>query len=96
MSVAKLALVEPAAEDVSDRVQRLYAEARSAAREHMSLLETVLRAELKLASEIARGGEPYPAGVRELCRRSAEEAHGRLQALQLLMLRTSTPDGQPR
>lgn len=85
MSVAQLALVKPPVEDSADRVQRLYAEARSAAIDHMVLLETVLRAEIKLSGEIARGGDPYPAGVRELCRRQVEEAHARLQSLQVLM-----------
>jgi hypothetical protein len=85
MSVAQLALVKPPVEESADRVQRLYAEARSAAADHMTLLETVIRAEVRLAGEIARGGDPYPAGVRELCRRQADEAHTRLQSLQMLM-----------
>jgi hypothetical protein len=88
MEAAQLTVVSRTPEEAADRVQRLFAEARAAAREHMALLEQVVRAELKLAREIADGGDPYPAGVRELCRRSADDAAARLQNLQALIHRS--------
>ena len=89
MNVTQLTLVEPAREDAGEKVQRLYADGRIAAMEHMTLLETVLRAEVKLAREISGGGDLYPVGVRELCRRQAHDAALRLENLRLLMDRAA-------
>ena len=59
--------------DLSDRIRRLQAEARSLAREHIHALERALLEVERLSAEIADGGEAYPVGVREIARRLAAE-----------------------
>ena len=41
----------------------------------------------KMAVDIAEGGEAYPAGVRDLARRFAEDAEARVQTLGALTSR---------
>lgn len=68
-------------EHVSARVKRLQEEARSLAREHVNALtETLLQVET-LAIEIASGGDAYPVGIRDLCRRMAEDCAVRVQTI---------------
>ena len=75
-------------ESISDRVKRLQAEARSLAREHVLALQAALREVERLADEVASGGEAYPAGVRELARRTAEECEAKTQTITMLSQRT--------
>jgi hypothetical protein len=75
-------------ESVADRVKRLQAEAHMLAREEVQALENQLRAAVAKASEIAKGGEAYPAGVRELAERMADDIEGRAQTLQAIVERT--------
>jgi hypothetical protein len=69
------------------RAQRLLAEARAAAREHVDDLEIAMEAAARLSTQIAEGGDIYPAGVRDLCRRLADEAGARRQSLNALAVR---------
>lgn len=71
-------------ESISDRVRRLQAEARELAREHIQALEAALDQVEQIAAEIASGGEAYPAGVRDIAMRLAEESHIKAQSLEAL------------
>jgi hypothetical protein len=78
-------------ETTSERVRRLQAEARLLAREEVEALEKSLMACVAKAEEIARGGEAYPAGVRELASRLAEDIPAKVQTMQALLERTPEP-----
>ena len=58
----------------ADRIRRLQLEAKGLAREHIEMLATALAEVVRLAGEIAEGGDLYPVGARELSRRLTEEA----------------------
>jgi len=68
-------------EPVAQRVRRLQAEARELARTHIHALAAAMAEAQQIASEVAEGGDAYPAGVRDLARRFAEECDARLQAV---------------
>lgn len=73
--------------DLSERIRRLQAEAKSLAREHVHALERALIEVERLSAEIAEGGEAYPAGVRELARRMAEDCESKVQTLEAIAAR---------
>jgi hypothetical protein len=75
-------------ETVAQRVQRLQAEAHMLALEEVQQFEASLNAAIEKAHEIARGGEAYPVGVRNLADRIAEELDVRSQTLHALVERT--------
>lgn len=76
-------------ETVSARVKRLSEEARGLAREHVhELLRTLLAMET-MALEIASGGEAYPAGVRDIARRLADDCATKAQTLAAINGRAS-------
>lgn len=81
MAVAKFQVVDARGEPVGDRVKRLMAEARDAAREQVVELEAALARATLLAAEIASGGEAYPAGVRDVCERLSAEVESRSQQI---------------
>ena len=58
---------------LSARIRALQAEARGLAREHIGALEMAMGEVERLACEIADGGDAYPAGVRDIARRIAED-----------------------
>lgn len=58
---------------LAQRIRALQAEARGLAREHIASLESAMLEVERLAAEIAEGGEAYPAGVRDIARRLAED-----------------------
>ena len=58
---------------LSARIRALQAEAKGLAREHIAALEAAMGEVERLACEIAEGGDAYPAGVRDLARRVAED-----------------------
>jgi len=62
----------PALEPISDRIQRLQAEAADLARDHVAAFVAALQTAARLGAEIADGGELYPVGARELGRKRAE------------------------
>ncbi len=78
-------------ETTSQRVRRLQVEAQMLAREQIEALETALRAAADLAREIAAGGDAYPAGVRELADRIADDLPAKAQTLELLIDRVPEP-----
>ena|ERR1700758_3629244 len=85
--------VVPSANDVvqvqtlAERIERLQAEAKNLAREQVTVLEAKLIEAASLADEIARGGEAYPVGVREIARRLAEETPRTAQSLEAIVAR---------
>jgi hypothetical protein len=86
MSVPQLSIVraDTGLEAPAARAQRLYAEARAAAFEQVDRLEAELARAVALASQIADGGDVYPPGVRDLCRRLGEEIGSKAQTLELI------------
>lgn len=77
-----------------ERANALLAQARAAAREQVRELEVALEATVVLSGEIAEGGEVYPPGVREICRRMTDDAaaHGRtLNTLAMRLLEAQAP-----
>ena len=72
---------------VSARVRQLQQEARMLAREHVKALEHALFQVEQLSAEIADGGEAYPAGVRDIARRLAEDCGVKVQAIEAIASR---------
>jgi hypothetical protein len=85
--VADNDLATKTAETLSERVRRLQAEARAMAREHVAALEQALLEVEQIAAEIASGGDAYPAGVRDIAGRLAEDLHTKAQALEAIAAR---------
>ncbi len=77
----------PRSEALSHRVRRLQVEARGLAREHIAALVAALHEVEVLAGEIADGGEAYPAGVREISRRLAEELETKVATIEAITSR---------
>ena len=73
--------------ELSERIRRLQAEAKSLAREHIHALSLALIEVERLSAEISDGGEAYPAGVRELTGRISVETAQRADILQALLQR---------
>ncbi len=71
----------PATTTVAERVRRLQAEARQLAHDHIVALTTAMAHANRLAAEIAEGGDAYPAGVRDMARRFAEDSEARVQSI---------------
>lgn len=78
----------PPAETVAQRVQRLQREARQLAREHLAALAAQIVAVEEMAAEIAEGGDVYPVGARELCRRLVEDMESRVSTLEAIVARS--------
>lgn len=74
-------------ETTSERVRRLQAEARMLAREEIEALERDLMKCVETAEQIAKGGDAYPVGVRELASRIADEIPIKVQTIQALLER---------
>jgi hypothetical protein len=75
-------------ETVAERVRRLQAEAKQLAKDHIHALTAAISEVERMAAEIAEGGDAYPAGVRDLARRFAEDAEARVQTLEAITART--------
>ena len=73
--------------ELSERIRRLQAEAKSLAREHIQALSLALIEVERLSAEISDGGEAYPAGVRDLARRMAEDCEAKVQTLEAISSR---------
>ena len=78
-------------ETTSQRVKRLQAEARILAREQVEALEKSMAGLAAQAREVSEGGDAYPAGVRDLAARLAEDLETRSQQMQILMARVPEP-----
>lgn len=74
-------------ETVSARVRRLQAEAKAGARDHVLELILAMSVAHDLAVDIAAGGEAYPAGVRDLCRRFVESCEASAETIQAITAR---------
>ena len=79
--------VHIAPESSAQTVRRLQAEAKEAAHLHMSELGIALARVVRLAREVSEGGDIYPAGVRDLCRRLSDDVDLKAQTLEALMAR---------
>jgi hypothetical protein len=73
--------------ELSERVRRLQTEAQQLAREHIGAFAASLVQTQHIAEDIARGGEAYPAGVRDIARQLAEESQAKAQTLQAILAR---------
>ena len=73
--------------ELSERIRRLQAEAKALAREHIHALELALIEVERLSAEISDGGDAYPAGVRDLARRMAEDCEMKVQTLEAIASR---------
>lgn len=69
---------------IPTRVQALQAQARLLATEHVQAVIAEMKALEASAGEIADGGEAYPAGIRDLCRRLAADLEGTAQTITAL------------
>lgn len=83
----QMAAEASATANLSDRVRRLQAEAKLLANEHVDTLKANLLQTQQIADEIARGGEAYPAGVRDIARRLAEDSVAKTLMIQGIMAR---------
>lgn len=72
---------------LSARIRDLQAEATSLAREHIDALAASLLAASRIADDIARGGDAYPPGVRDLARRLSEDNAARALTLEAIAAR---------
>jgi hypothetical protein len=89
VSDADLKPLAPRSETVAQRVQRLQAEARCLARDHVKAFGAAMAGLEELAAEIAEGGDAYPPGVREIARQLAEDLDSRGQTLEAISARTA-------
>jgi ABC-type transporter Mla subunit MlaD len=84
LSIVPVAPVPAKVETVAQHVQRLQAEARQLASEHVKALSAAMVSLQELAAEIADGGEAYVPGVRDVCRRLADDLDSRVQTLEAI------------
>ncbi len=82
MTLPQLTLVHSAGDSPAARLNRLMVEAHQAADEQVKALEDALLNVAYMSAEIVQGGDVYPVGVRELCRRLAEESVWKAQTLE--------------
>ncbi len=75
-------------ETVAQCIRRLQAEARQMAKDHVKALTHAMVDLEQLAAEIADGGEAYPAGIRDVCRRLVEDLEARVNTIDALAART--------
>lgn len=66
-----LTVVQQVPVTAADRAAALYAEARQAASDHAQELFNSMSETMRLADEVGRGSDAYPAGLRDLARRLA-------------------------
>jgi len=95
LNAAKQAYLENVEKSPALRAQELLEEAKVAASEHIAALDEALGKVGIIASEIASGGEIYPDGVRDLCRRLNEEVSLRSKTMAVI-IRKSGAFGQTR
>lgn len=77
----------PKSETVAERVRRLQAEARALAGDHTREFTSAMVDLETLAMEIANGGDAYPAGIRDVARRLAEDLESRVQTIEAIVAR---------
>lgn len=90
MKKPRLTLVDSQIYDLSkpetptERIRRLQANARALAREQVLALAATMEQLAEMAAEIARGGDAYQVGVREICERMSEEMGPRAATIRAL------------
>ncbi len=77
-----------APQTTAERVQRLQAEARALAVEQVEALETLLVQAAAMAEEIAKGGDAYPVGAREIASRLAEDLPSKAGSIKAIVSRS--------
>ena len=82
----QLVAIKP--DNLANRIQRLQQEAKSLAAEHIHALLTVLDDVQRISEEIAKGGEAYPVGVRQIAQRLTDEARDRHQTITAITTRS--------
>ena len=82
--MSNLALVSTSELTISQRVQRLQAEAKSLAAEHVVTLLMNMNQVQHLAYDIANGGDAYPAGIRDIARRLVEDMDQKAMTVQAI------------
>lgn len=88
MSRALVLIPQPGVETSAQRTRRLHDEARHAA---LAQVDDIMSAILRLAAdaqEIADGGEVFPPGARDLCRRLSDELAWKAQTLEQIVRST--------
>jgi hypothetical protein len=83
-----LKTVLPKSETVAQRVQRLQAEARQLAKDHVKSLTAAMVNIEQIAAEIAEGGDAYAPGIRDIARRLVEDMEAKVQTLDAISART--------
>lgn len=76
-----------ASEPVAQHIARLQLEARNLATEHVIGLIEALQDIERMATEASNFGESVPPGVRDICRKLAEESAGKAQSINAIMER---------
>lgn len=71
----------------ADRVKQLQAEARALAVEQVEALEKILGEAAAVADEIAKGGDAYPVGAREIASRLAEDLPAKAETIKAIVAR---------
>lgn len=92
MNAAHLTVISPPTpgsnpESLGDRIRRLQDEAHQLARDHVVDLGRALERVAQLADEVSNGGDAYPIGARDLCRRLAEDSVWRAATLDAIVQR---------
>jgi len=77
-------------ETATQRIRRLQLEAKMLAREQVEAFCDELAALAQRASDIAEGGDAYPAGVREMASRLAADLPDRAQGMLAISERMAT------
>jgi hypothetical protein len=86
--VANNDLSTPRPDTVAERVRKLQAEAKQLAKDHIHAFTAAMTDVERMAAEIAEGGDAYPAGVRDLARRFADDCEARVQTLEAITARS--------
>ncbi|WP_426040076.1 hypothetical protein [Brevundimonas sp. TWP2-3-4b1] len=76
-----------APESTTERVRRLQMEARALAIEQVEALEKILNDAATLADEIAKGGDAYPVGAREIASRLADDLPAKAETIKAIVSR---------
>jgi hypothetical protein len=77
-----------APQTTAERVQRLQAEARALAVEQVEALEKLLLQASAMAEDIAKGGDAYPVGAREIASRLAEDLPSKAGSIKAIVSRS--------
>lgn len=72
-------------EPLGEQVRRLQHEAKDLARAHAQCLEVAMINLVRLAEDVADGGDAYPPGVRDLARRTAADGLARAATLHAIL-----------